>query len=73
MAALQVKDAYGINEALLKKLAAEDPTWDKAAQIWQKAKFLRFDSLTKEQMDALEMIEMDLQENEANLVYSLFS
>jgi len=72
MAALQVKDAYGINEPLMKQLAQEDPTWDKAHQIWQKAKFMRFDSLTQEQMDALEAIEMDLLEHESNQVFSLF-
>ena len=72
MAALQVKDAYGMNENLMLKLAQEDPTWEKAYQIWQKAKFLRFDSLTQEQMQALEMVEFDLQEHEMNTIYSLF-
>jgi len=72
MAALIVKDAYGINEQVLKQLAAQDPTWNKAAQIWEKVKNLRFDSLTQDQMSALETVEMDLQEQEANLVYSLF-
>jgi len=73
MAALQVKDAYGINEPLMQKLALSgDPMWDKAYQIWQKAKFLRFDALTQEQMEALESIEMDLQEFESNTVFSLF-
>ena len=73
MSALQVKDAYGINEKLMKQLAdSGDPTWDKAYQIWQKAKFLRFDSLTQDQMHALEAIEFDLQEVETNAVYSLF-
>lgn len=71
MAALLVKDAYGINEKLLQQLAQEDPTWDKASQIWQRAKLMRFDSLTQEQMDALELIEIDLQEQEMNLVYSM--
>jgi hypothetical protein len=60
--ALQVKDAYGINEKLIAALAQQDPTWDTAAKIWEKAKHLRFDSLTPEQMHALESIEMDLQE-----------
>jgi len=72
MAALIVKDAYGINEILLKQLATEDPTWDKAAQIWEKAKNLRFDTLTQEQVITLEAIEQDLQEQESNLVFSLF-
>lgn len=73
MSALIVKDAYGINENLMKQLAESgDPTWDKAYQIWQKAKFLKFDSLTQEQMHALEAIEMDLQETEANLAFSLY-
>lgn len=72
MAALLVKDAYGINEAMLKQLAASDPTYDTANQIWQRAKMLRFDSLTQEQMDTLEAIEMDLLEHETNQVYSLF-
>jgi len=73
MSALQVKDAYGINEKLMKQLAESgDPTWDKAYQIWQKAKFMRFDSLTPDQMHALEAIEMDLQEQESNFVFSLY-
>jgi hypothetical protein len=72
MAALMVKDAYGINEPLLLQLAQGDPTYEKAYQIWQKAKLMRFDSLTQEQMDALEAIEMDIQEYESSLVYSLF-
>ena len=71
--ALQVKDAYGINERSIAALAASgDPTWEKAAEIWKKAKFLRFDSLTQEQMDCLEAIEADLLEHEANQVYSLY-
>jgi hypothetical protein len=71
--ALQVKDAYGINEKLLNQLAQSgDPTWDKFAQIWQKAKFLRFDSLTKEQMHTLEALEMDLQEAESGMIFSLY-
>lgn len=72
MAALIVKDAYGINENLLQQLALTDPTWDKAAQIWVKAKFMRFDALTQEQMDTLEAIENDLQEQEAGYVFSIF-
>jgi len=72
MAALIVKDAYGINENLLQQLALTDPTWDKAAQIWVKAKFMRFDALTQEQMDTLEAIENDLQEQESSLVYGAF-
>ena len=71
MAALQVKDAYGMNEQIMKILASQDPTWEKAWQIWQKVRYMRFDSLTQEQMDALEMIEMDLQEHEMNEVYRL--
>lgn len=71
MSALQVKDAYGINEVLLVTLAKTDTTWETAAKIWAKAKYLRFDSLTPEQMHALESIEMDLQEHEANQVYRL--
>lgn len=72
MSALQVKDAYGINEKLLAILAQSDPTWETAAKIWDTAKFRRFDSLTAEQMHALEAIEMDLQEHETNQVYRLF-
>jgi len=72
MSALQVKDAYGINEKLLAALAQADPTWATALKIWEVAKLRRFDSLTTEQMHALESIEMDLQEHEANQVYSLF-
>ena len=72
MSALIVKDAYGINEKLLAVLAQQDPTWDTAAKIWEKAKNLRFDSLTPDQMHALEAIEMDLQEHETNSVFSLF-
>lgn len=67
--ALQVRDAYGINEKLIAELAQQDPTWDTAAKIWEKAKNLRFDSLTPEQMHALESIEADLQEAEMNMVY----
>jgi hypothetical protein len=71
--ALQVKDAYGINEKLLTQLAQSgDPTWDKYSQIWQKARFLRFDSLTQEQMQTLEALEMDLQESESNLIFSMY-
>jgi hypothetical protein len=72
MAALQVRDAYGINERLLSTLAQQDPTWDTAAKIWEKAKYLRFDSLTPDQMHALESIEIDLQEHESSMVYRLF-
>jgi len=72
MAALQVKDAYGINERLLQQLAQQDPTWDTASKIWQKAKFLRFDTLTQEQMNAIEAIETDLQEHESNQIFSMF-
>jgi hypothetical protein len=68
MAALTVKDAYGINEQLLASLATQDPAWDTAFKIWQKAKNLRFDSLTADQMHALEAIEMDAQEYEMSLV-----
>jgi hypothetical protein len=70
--ALQVRDAYGINEKLLDALAQQDPTWETASKIWSKAKNLRFDSLTPDQMHALESIEADLQEHEANLVYRFF-
>lgn len=69
--ALQVRDAYGINETLLATLAQQDPTWDTAAKIWEKAKNLRFDSLTQEQIHALEAIEMDIQETEMNAIYRL--
>jgi len=67
--ALQVRDAYGINEKLMTALAQQDPTWETAAKIWEKAKNLRFDSLTPDQMHALESIEADLQEAEMNMVY----
>lgn len=70
--ALQVKDAYGINEKLLTILAKQDPTWETVLKIWERAKNLRFDSLTQEQMHALESIEMDLQETESNEVFRLF-
>jgi len=69
MSALIVKDAYGINEKMLTILAQQDPTWDTASKIWEKAKHLRFDSLTPDQMHALESIEADLQEAEMNMVY----
>lgn len=70
--ALTVRDAYGINEKLLRVLAQQDPTWEKALQVWEKAKLYRFDSLTQDQMAALEAIEMDLQETESNEVFRLF-
>jgi len=70
--ALQVKDAYGINEKLLAVLAQQDPTWETISKIWEKAKYLRFDSLTQEQMQTLESIEMDIQETESNAVFRLF-
>lgn len=72
MSALIVRDAFGINEKLLAALANQDPTWDKASQIWEKAKVLKFDSLTQEQIHALEAIEQDLQEYEMNMVYRFF-
>ena len=70
---LRVKDAYGINEPLLKILARNDTTWDTAFQIWLKAKALRFDSLTQEQMTCLEAIELDLQEQEQMYVMKMLS
>lgn len=72
MSALMVKDAYGINEKVLAALATQDPVWEKAAKIWEGAKHRRFDSLTKDQMYALEVMESDLQEYEMSMVYRLF-
>jgi hypothetical protein len=60
----RVKEAYGINEALLKILAKQDETWETALLIWEKTKLLRLDALTSDQLAVLENIEMDLQEQE---------
>ena len=69
----RVKEAYGINEPLLKILAKEDETWETAYKIWEKSKVMRLDSLTQEQMTCLESIEMDLQEQEQLYVMRMMS
>lgn len=73
MAALLVKDCFGINERVLSTLAANDESWQKISDLWASVKFKRFDSLTPDQVESLEAVEMDVQENESILVYEMLS
>jgi len=69
MAALLVKDSFGINERVLKGLAVNDEGWKKIADLWDSVKFKRLDSLTPDQIESLETVEMDVQEHESMEVY----
>jgi hypothetical protein len=69
MAALLVKDSFGINERVLNGLAVNDEGWKKIADLWNSVKFKRLDSLTPDQIESLETVEMDVQEHESMLVY----
>ncbi len=74
MAALTVKDCFGINERILKILAAQDEDgWKKILDLWESVKFKRFDSLTEDQIASLESVELDVQEHEQLMVYNSFT
>ena len=74
MAALLVRDSFGINERVLKVLAAQDEDgWKKILDLWESVKFKRLDSLTEEQIASLESVEMDVQEHEQLMVYQSFT